>query len=141
MRPDRNTIQKHRQPLLGQDDIPLMGRKENADNIEEFARKYPTGMNGRCGFSTGTHYDINQPGNNDMTIAQSKALFERLQEDESFRDRILGADSLDECMTIIDLNGYNCSRDEVQMALNKYTAYQSSDSCGNFTLWGNRIPE
>lgn len=75
-----------------------------------------------------------------MTIAQSKALFERLQEDEPFRSRILGADNLAECMNIIELNGYNCSTDEVQMALNKYTADKTSDTCGNFTLWGKRIP-
>lgn len=118
----------------------MMGQTENGNRSGAYVRTHQTGDTGRCGFVTGTLYEINQYGNNDMTIAQSKALFERLQEDELFRSRILGADNLDECMKIVELNGYDCSTDEVQMALNKYTSDNTSDSCGNFTLWGNRIP-
>ncbi|WP_449258653.1 Nif11-like leader peptide family natural product precursor [Chlorobium limicola] len=118
----------------------MMRQKEKDNGFGAYVRTQQTGDKGRCGFVTGTHYEINQYGNNDMTIAQSKALFERLREDELFRNRILGADNLDECMKIVELNGYDCSTDEVQMALNKYTSDNTSDSCGNFTLWGNRIP-
>lgn len=117
-----------------------MGQKKKDNRLGAYFRIHQIGDQGRCGFVTGTHYEINQYDINDMTIAQSKALFERMQEDDSFRGRILGADNLDDCMKIVELNGYDCSTDEVKMALNKYTSDKTSDSCGNFTLWGNRIP-
>lgn len=75
-----------------------------------------------------------------MTIAQSKALFERLQADEIFRNRLLAADGMEKCMELIESCGFDCSTDEVQMALNKCATDITSDTCGNFTLWGNRIP-
>lgn len=96
--------------------------------------------NGRCGFATGTQDTINQPRSNDMTIAQSKALYERLQADEVFRNRILAANEMEKRMEIIESYGFDCSNDEVQMALNKYSTNTSSDICENYTLWGNRIP-
>lgn len=104
------------------------------------AQTYPKSPNCRCGFATGTQDEINQPGSNDMTIAQSKALFERLQADEIFRNRILAADGMEKCMELIESCGFDCSTDEVQMALNKCATNITSDTCGNFTLWGNRIP-
>ncbi|WP_161936440.1 Nif11-like leader peptide family RiPP precursor [Chlorobium limicola] len=75
-----------------------------------------------------------------MTIAQSKALYERLQADEVFRNRVLAADGMEKCIELIESYGFNCSNDEVQMALNKYTTNTASDTSENFTLWGNRIP-
>lgn len=96
--------------------------------------------NGRCGFATGTQDTINQPRSNDMTIAQSKALYERLQADEVFRNRVLAANGMEKRMEIIESYGFDCSNDEVQMALNKYSTNTSSDICENYTLWGNRIP-
>ncbi|NTV07911.1 MAG: Nif11-like leader peptide family natural product precursor [Chlorobium limicola] len=75
-----------------------------------------------------------------MTIAQSKALYERLQADEVFRNRILAANEMEKRMEIIESYGFDCSNDEVQMVLNKYSVNTSPDICENYTLWGNRIP-
>ncbi|KUL30297.1 hypothetical protein ASB62_04370 [Chlorobium limicola] len=113
---------------------------EKRDAVGESSQTHLNSPNGRCGFATGTQDKINQPRSNDMTIAQSKALYERLQADEVFRNRVLAADGMEKCIELIESYGFNCSNDEVQMALNKYTTNTASDTSENFTLWGNRIP-
>jgi hypothetical protein len=113
---------------------------EKRDAVGKPAQTNLKSPNCRCGFATGTQDAINQSGSNDMTIAQSKALFERLQADELFRNRVLAADGMEKCMELIKSCGFDCSTDEVQMALNKCATDITSDTCGNFTLWGNRIP-
>lgn len=109
-------------------------------SFNQQGNKHAVSLNGRCGFATGIHDEVKQPGSNDMTIVQSKAFFERLQADESFRNSVLGAENMNECMRIVELNGFDCSTDEVRMTLDRLAAYESPDSCENFTLWGNRIP-
>ncbi|MBO8092390.1 Nif11-like leader peptide family natural product precursor [Prosthecochloris sp. HL-130-GSB] len=55
-----------------------------------------------------------------MTIAQSKLLYEKLNNDEQFRDCMLAAGSMLECMSIIERHGFDCSMYELRMTVEKY---------------------
>jgi hypothetical protein len=138
----RNAETRERGPTP--DDIqkqyPLTPQAKKKGSVENLAQTNTGNPNGRCGFATGTQNEINQPGNNNMTIVQSKALLERLQTDEIFRNEVLAADGIEKCMALIESSGYDCTTDEVQMVVNKYAADTTSETCEKFTLWGNRIP-
>jgi len=62
-----------------------------------------------------------------MSIAQSKQLFERLKADERFRNEVITASSMMECMEIILSKGFDCTKDELRMVLDKYSEELSSD--------------
>ena len=76
-----------------------------------------------------------------MTIAQSKLLFETLHSDEPFRNRVLSASNMLECMIIIGSKGFDCSTYELRMTLDKYVKEKNPDVDSNFSLWGNIFPE
>ncbi|NTW09960.1 MAG: Nif11-like leader peptide family natural product precursor [Chlorobiaceae bacterium] len=74
-----------------------------------------------------------------MTISQSKALYKKLKVDGRFREKLLAADTMDECMEMVSLSGFDCSRDEVRTVINVFAERKGSEDSESFSLWGNRI--
>lgn len=64
-----------------------------------------------------------------MTIGQSKLLFEKLHEDEVFRDRILAAEGMLDCMEIIQEQGFDCSMYELRMTMDKFISDNNLSKC------------
>ena len=76
-----------------------------------------------------------------MTIAQSKLLFETLHSDEPFRNRVLSANNMLECMVIIGSKGFDCSTYELRMTLDKFIKENDMDTENSVTVLSNIIPK
>ncbi len=66
-----------------------------------------------------------------MSIAQSNELLKRVRGDERFRNRIITANNMMERMEIILSRDFDCTKDEVQMVLDKYSEEGSSGTESN----------
>ncbi len=69
-----------------------------------------------------------------MCIAESKELFKRLKADKQFSNKVITAGSMMERMEIILSCGFDCTKDELQMVLEKYTEEVSSFGCSHDAL-------
>lgn len=89
---------------------------------------------GRCGFSTGVQ-EQEQPSGCEMIAERLSAILQ----DEHFRDRIMDSDSLEECLQII---GEVSDRPKVTIRREEPPCGEehAPDCCGDFSLWGKRIP-
>jgi predicted ribosomally synthesized peptide with nif11-like leader len=74
----------------------------------------------------------------EMTISQSKVLYKKLKVDVKFREALLSAETMAECVEIVAAHGLDCTKDEIKTVIGVF-----SDGYGKiyngFTLWGNRI--
>ncbi len=108
---------------------------------------------GRCGFTTGVHDKTLK-----STIDMSEKQPEKLPKDDLFRDRVMAAESLEECLKIIEAEAANLVPEESRKVPEKVGTHNSipvfensgkklnqcpeehgTDSSDDFSLWGNRI--
>ncbi|NTW83492.1 MAG: Nif11 family protein [Chlorobiaceae bacterium] len=110
--------------------------QSNEGSAENYLNEY----GGMCGFATGVDYIKKHSNIRDMSVSESKTLFERLDEDELFRQQILASSDMDECMEIIEAYGLPCTRGEAASEIDKFRKENIlSDEASLFSLWGNRI--
>jgi len=62
-----------------------------------------------------------------MCIAESKELFKRLKADKPFSNKVITTRNMMGRMEIILSSGFDCTKDELQMVMDKYTEGVSSD--------------
>ncbi|NTU97110.1 MAG: Nif11-like leader peptide family natural product precursor [Chlorobiaceae bacterium] len=74
-----------------------------------------------------------------MTISQSKALYKKLKVDERFREKLLAAGTMDDCMEMVSASGFDCSKDEIRTVVEVFALQRNAESTDRFSLWGNRI--
>jgi hypothetical protein len=117
---------------------------------QDLVEPYPVG---RCGFTTCVNDETLKPAR-DMNEIQS----EKLRKDNLFRERLLAAESLEECLKIIEAEGANLTVEEPQKWTKTHEAgvqdfppeksrkpldqsYELHETISedDFTLWGNRI--
>jgi len=91
-----------------------------------------------CGFSSGTN-NIRLSNNNAMTTEESNGLIEKLETDEVFRVRVLTANSIEECMEIVEAKSINCSAHELIDMLDSYIKKNAINTFWNRSIWGNKI--
>ncbi|NTW55791.1 MAG: hypothetical protein HGB20_01950 [Chlorobiaceae bacterium] len=74
-----------------------------------------------------------------MTISQSKLLYKKLKVDVKFREVILAAETMAECMELVAAHGLDCTKDEIKTVIEIFSEHESEKICNGFSLWGNRI--
>jgi hypothetical protein len=99
---------------------------------------------GRCGFATCAQDD---PVTSRQNLTEEQA--DTLRRDEEFRNRVLAAESLEECLKIIEaqVSGSLTGTPEMHqsapakpVAPIKISIEENKECSSDFTLWGNRIP-
>lgn len=72
-------------------------------------------------------------------MTESQFLLGKLQTDEVFRNKVLGAHTMAERTEVIAAKGFSCSIAQIRAVLAELLGESQAESKTMFTLWGNKI--